>query len=49
MKEVTEIVQNPIDSILPQAQLFARLDAGMARSHWTEKVCGLLRDLANII
>ncbi|XP_025095727.1 uncharacterized protein LOC112564862 isoform X2 [Pomacea canaliculata] len=37
MKEVTEIVQNPIDSILPQAQLFARLDAGMARSHWTEK------------
>ncbi|XP_076461227.1 uncharacterized protein LOC143293831 isoform X2 [Babylonia areolata] len=36
--EVVEIAQNPVDDVtLPQAQLFARLDAGLARSRWTEK------------
>ncbi|KAK7479365.1 hypothetical protein BaRGS_00029443, partial [Batillaria attramentaria] len=38
MGEVTEIAHTPVDdNTLPQAQLFARLDAGLARSRWTEK------------
>ncbi|KAL8604952.1 hypothetical protein ACOMHN_028580 [Nucella lapillus] len=36
--EVEEIAQTPVDDhTLPQAQLFARLDAGLARSRWTGK------------
>ena len=39
MAEVLEIAQTPVDdATLPQAQLFGRLDAGLARSRWTEKV-----------
>ena len=39
MAEVLEIAHTPVDdATLPQAQLFGRLDAGLARSRWTEKV-----------